>query len=221
MPISSLTDIPEAKVPDEVRGFIQMGAQRLRVMKQPNGLWSVLDEGTPVKPKAAIRKRGKRALIGNFYADVIAKDPRFSRPERVADIALLEPTTRKAVENILADAAKQGEKLMLFETFRSRARQKELFERGATKLQNVGVHHYGLAADLVRDDGGAPSWKGDFSFLGELARKHGLVSGIDWGRPDEPHSFVDPVHVQRVALGRQHDLFAGLWYPDGSYDPYV
>ena len=41
----------------------------------------------------------------------------------------------------------------------------------ATQLKTVGVHHYGLACDLVKDIGGSASWKVDFSFLGKLAKK--------------------------------------------------
>lgn len=96
-----------------------------------------------------------------------------------------------------------------------------LFERGATRLPKVGVHHFGLAADIVRVVGGSPAWKGDFSFLGGLARKHGLIWGGDWGRPGSIPRFVDAVHVQRVTVARQAALLAGKWYPSESYDPWA
>jgi hypothetical protein len=158
--------------------------------------------------------------MGNFYTDVIKKDPRFNGSRRVDDLALLEPVTRGVVLQIVADAAKQGIKLMVYETYRSQARQTELFERKATKLKTVGVHHYGLACDLVKDVGGEPSWKGDFGFLGKLARKHKLIWGGDWGKPDVKPSFYDGVHVQRCTVARQNSLFTGTWYPDESYNPY-
>jgi hypothetical protein len=34
------------------------------------------------------------------------------------------------------------------------------------------------------------------------------------------HNFVDSVHVQRCTVAREGDLFAGLWYPDETYNPY-
>jgi hypothetical protein len=77
----------------------------------------------------------------------------------------------------------------------------------------VGVHHYGLACDLVKDVAGQPSWKGDFKFLGKLAKKHKMIWGGDWGKPDVKHRFVDSVHVQRCTVARQRTLFAGTWYP--------
>lgn len=156
----------------------------------------------------------------SFYEDVIMKSPKFRTTGPVGDMELLEPVTRQRVEAILADAQAQGVHLIVFETYRSKERQQMLFQKGVTKLQQVGVHHYGLAADLVRDVGGEPSWKGDFSILGKLARQHGLIWGGDWGAPDKPHSFVDPYHVQRCSLARQKTLFAATWYPDDAYDCY-
>ncbi|WP_353230313.1 M15 family metallopeptidase [Novosphingobium sp.] len=157
----------------------------------------------------------------SFYTDVIAKSPKFHSTAAVADLALLEPVTRAAVTAIIADAGHHGIELMVFETFRSRERQLMLFNQGASKLKNVGVHHYGLACDIVKSVGGAPSWKGDFTFLRALAKAHGLIWGGDWGQPGVHHGFVDADHVQRCSLAHQAGLFAGTWYPDDQYDPYA
>jgi D-alanyl-D-alanine carboxypeptidase len=78
-----------------------------------------------------------------------------------------------------------------------------LFAQGATQLKTIGVHHYGLACDLVRDNSGTPSWKGDFKFLGKLAKKYDLVWGGDWGKPQVKTRFLDDVHVQRCAVSDQ------------------
>jgi hypothetical protein len=160
--------------------------------------------------------------MGNFYADVIQKDPRFHSTERVADINLLEPITQQAVLNIIQDAKESlGIELMVFETYRSQELQEIYFERGVTQLQKVGVHHYGLAADIVKVKNGQPNWDGDFGFLQKLANKYNLVWGGDWGRPDEPHSFRDVDHVQRITVDDQAVLFAGAFYPDETYNPYA
>jgi hypothetical protein len=158
--------------------------------------------------------------MGNFYTDFIMKDARFKSPNRVADPTLLEPATRTLVETIIDAAKKQGIALMIFETYRSEERQLALFKQGATKLQTVGVHHYGLACDLVKNINGEPSWKGSFDFLGQLAHGNRLIWGGDWGNPAVAHTFIDDDHVQRCSLTRQAALFAGTWYPDASYDPY-
>jgi hypothetical protein len=159
--------------------------------------------------------------MSNFYTAVIMNDPRLHTTDIVADIALLEPVTRAAIQAVIADAAAAGIALMVFETYRSQERQSALFQQGATQLRTVGVHHYGLACDLVKNIAGHPSWKGDFSFLAALAKAHGLIWGGDWGTPNRPHSFRDEDHVQRCSISRQAALFRGDWYPDDNYNPYA
>jgi hypothetical protein len=158
--------------------------------------------------------------MGNFYVDMIKNDPRFHSIKKVADINLLEPVTRAAVQNIIKDAANQGLELMVFETYRSQELQEIYYEKGVTQLQHVGVHHYGLACDIVKVVNGQPNWDGSYDFLQGLANKYNLVWGGDWGEPDQPHSFRDLDHVQRITVGDQEALFAGTWYPDESYNPY-
>ena len=157
----------------------------------------------------------------SFYTDVIQTSPVFESPNRIADLDLLEPITRSAVQDIVAAAANQGIKLMVFETYRSQQRQTELFNQGASKLKTVGVHHFGLACDLVKDVSGQPSWKGDFSFLKDLAENNGLIWGGDWGNDTVVHSFQDTDHVQRINVSDQAKLFNLSWYPGDDYDPVV
>jgi len=159
--------------------------------------------------------------MGNFYTDVIKLDARFNSVARIDDLQLLEPKTRQLVQLILSGAAQMGIEVAVFETYRSQARQEQLYLNGATRLRVVGVHHYGLACDIVREISGEPSWKGDFSFLGQLARSAGMIWGGNWGDPHVRHSFVDPVHVQRCTVARQPQLFDGSWYPDDNYNPYT
>jgi len=158
--------------------------------------------------------------MATFYTDVLSKDARFASLTRIADPSLLEPVTRQLVERLVSTSKNMGIDLMIYETYRSQARQLALFNSGASKLRTVGVHHYGLACDIVRTVGGEPCWKGDFTFLGQLAQSCGLIWGGDWGAPHIKHSFIDSVHVQRCTVARQGDLFDGTWYPDETYNPY-
>ncbi len=158
--------------------------------------------------------------MGSFFTNVISQDTRFSSTARISDCSLLEPVTRQLAERLLASAQQMGINLMIFETYRSQERQLALFDGGATKLRAVGVHHYGLACDIVRVVGGEPCWKGDFAFMGQLAQSCGLIWGGDWGAPHIKHNFIDSVHVQRCTVARQGDLFSGVWYPDAAYNPY-
>jgi hypothetical protein len=82
-----------------------------------------------------------------------------------------------------------------------------LFAQGATQLKTIGDHHYGLACDLVKDISGTPSWKGDFKFLGKLAKK--IRPSVGWRLGQAPSQdalktrFLDNVHVQRCAVSDQ------------------
>lgn len=159
--------------------------------------------------------------MSNFYEEIIQTDPRFQSTDPISDLSLLEPITRAAVEAIISEAAANGIDLMVFETYRSQELQEIYFDRGVTKLRKVGVHHFGLAADIVKVVNGEPSWDGDFSFLGTLAEKFDLIWGGDWGEPNQPHSFRDYVHVQRIRVVDQGPLFRGEWYPDERYTPWA
>jgi hypothetical protein len=158
--------------------------------------------------------------LGNFYTDVLELDSRFHSVKPISDLGLLEPVTRGLVQLVMQEAAALGISLIPFETYRSQDRQLSLFEQGKSQLHTVGVHHYGLACDLVRDVCGAPSWEGDFSFLRVIARHHKLIWGGDWGTPCQTHKLYDAVHVQRCSVARQVALFRGEWYPEEDYDPY-
>lgn len=145
-----------------------------------------------------------------FRSDVVCKDP-----------ALLEPGTRAAVLALIAEAKVDNIDLRLLETYRSQTRQSALFMKRATQLRVVGCHGYGVAADFgVFIKGVYQGSDKPYQFLRALARKHGLVSGIDWGHA-KSGSFVDSGHVQRVPVWRQNAMFDGAWYPGVSYDPYL
>jgi hypothetical protein len=154
--------------------------------------------------------------MSNFYIDKIRPDPRFVSTDPIKDIELLEPVTRAAVRAIVEDAKAENVDLVVTETYRSSERQKQLFAEGKSRLEDVGVHHYGLAADFAKRVGTTLTWGGDWTFLIRLAGKHGLISGGDWGKPNQPHSFRDWDHVQRVTLDQQKELFTGMWYPSSE-----
>lgn len=169
---------------------------------------------------AVITVSAPAILTGNFYESVIKKDHRYNSIDRVSDPDLLEPVTRAAVMAIVAAANADRHGVAIYETYRSQVRQQYLFEHKATKLKTVGVHHYGMACDIVKRINGDWSWKGDFSFLSEYAKKYGLIWGGTWGHPSVHHTFYDDDHVQRCTVERQTSLFSGQWYPAADYDPY-
>ena len=118
-------------------------------------------------------------MSGNFFTDVIKKDSRYLSTKCIDDINLLEPVLRDKVIKIVAEAKALGLKLMVFETYRSQQRQEELFKKRKTRLKEVGVHHYGLACDLVKDINGksffdedAEHVAGAYGFKGLHARRN-------------------------------------------------
>ena len=159
----------------------------------------------------------------NFYTNVIRNSKAFRSDNRYGGMDLLEPGTRKAVADMVAEAHEEGHDLRVLETYRSQTRQGKLFMQHFTKLRVVGCHGYGVACDFgVFVDGKYAEDDKPYRFLKDLARKHGMVSGLDWGHSDgRANTFVDSGHVQRVPIFRQNALFAGTWYPpETNYDPY-
>ena len=155
----------------------------------------------------------------SFYTEVLMRSPVFKSSTICKDPAMLAPPMRAAILALLDDAKAAGYDLQIAETFRSQARQQMLYREGYTKLKNVGVHNAGLACDLNLFDGGKYVSDGRaYLFLRHFAEKHGLISGIDWGRPDLPHSFRDYDHVQLCAMDRQNALFAKAWFPPDDYN---
>jgi hypothetical protein len=158
----------------------------------------------------------------SFYNTVIRNSKYFGSDVVCKDVAMLEPGTRAAVLAMLADAKTEGVDLRVLETYRSQTRQSALFQERRTQLRTVGCHGYGIACDFgVFVNGRYAEDNKPYVFLRELARKHGMISGQDWGHSKEG-GFVDSGHVQRCPVWRQPALFNGSWYPPATdYDPYA
>lgn len=146
--------------------------------------------------------------MGNFFTDVIQRDPRYRTTVVVRDPGLLEPGFREKVERFIADVGSQtGIELVAVETFRSRERQEKVFLSGASKLRTVGTHHYGLAVDFAkRGRGGKLTWDGPWDFMPRVAERYGLTSLYPG----------DAGHVQGCAIAQQPALFSGKWYPGAA-----
>jgi hypothetical protein len=157
----------------------------------------------------------------SFYNTVLRNSKAFRSDAVCKDLALLEPGTRAAVAALMAEARSGGTDVRVLETYRSQTRQSALYVAKKTQLRDVGCHGYGVAADLgVFVDGKYAVDNKPYVFLRQLARKHGLISGQDWGHA-KTGGFVDSGHVQRVPVWRQNAMFAGSWYPPEVYDPYA
>jgi hypothetical protein len=115
--------------------------------------------------------------------------------ERVRTLELLYPPFAFALLRLFATARSEGLRIAIYETYRSQERQLDLFNKGATKLKKNGMHHFGIACDIVFLDGvGNPSWGAGHNWtrLGAIGRELGLEWGGTWT------SFIDKPHFQLV-----------------------
>lgn len=159
--------------------------------------------------------------MATFYDTDIKTSAAFHSDEICKDLSLLEPGTRMAVLTLLDEARKSGRDLRVLETYRSQKRQTMLYMKRATQLRTVGCHGFGVAVDFgVFINGKYAENNRPYLFLRDMARKHGLISGQDWGKL-RTGNFVDSGHVQRIPVWRQQAVFAETWYPPAAYDPYA
>jgi peptidoglycan LD-endopeptidase CwlK len=143
----------------------------------------------------------------SFYTDILTKDPRFKAPLVCRDPALLFPPFRAKIEAVIAKLAAASQTFEIIETFRSQARQEELYAAHATQLRTVGVHGFGLACDCARMIGGRITWEsGAYGNYGAACEAEGLTWGGRW-------TFGDLVHAQYVTVAEQPKLFNLSWYP--------
>lgn len=129
----------------------------------------------------------------NWYEDGIKKHGRYQIAGLTSAIDILHPQFAFCILKLFINAHKEGLKICVFETYRSQERQLDLFNKGKTKLSKNGMHHFGIAADIVfRTEKNQPIWQGDWATLGKIGKDLGLYWGGDW------ESFRDYPHFQLI-----------------------
>jgi len=114
---------------------------------------------------------------------------------------LLVPKFKDVVKDkLIAECAKQGVKILPRETFRTNALQLHYYNTGASKIKKNGMHHYGVAWDLLcLDNNGKVIDNGsDKSYITmrKIAEGFGIhLLGL-W----------DAGHMQAVATSEQNSL---------------
>jgi D-alanyl-D-alanine carboxypeptidase len=115
-----------------------------------------------------------------------------------ADVCLLAPKMREAVDATLAECHARGLDAVVHETYREHATAVAYYKRGRTQIPPTGTvtnapdetwswHGYKLAADIISAKDGWNKPHGWFAMVGEIAKAHGLKWGGDWTHPDLPH----------------------------------
>jgi hypothetical protein len=134
----------------------------------------------------------------SWYKEYIQKSKFFGTTRRAVDLEWLYPPFRAKIETLLEKAKAAGLDVMVFETYRSQARQAQLYKQGATKIKTNGMHHFGVACDIVfKTPAGNPTWKGPWESLGAIGRGCGLYWGGDW------KSFKDSPHFQLIPATKE------------------
>lgn len=124
--------------------------------------------------------------------------------ERVNATDLLYPELWRRVSRGLEIAHDEGIYAFVFETYRSAARQDELYAQGRTTRGPIvtrakgwwSFHQYGLAVDLAFDSNPKTpkadwTWDGDWAGLGEIM----VGQGLTWfGSPGS--AYVETPHFQ-------------------------
>lgn len=116
-------------------------------------------------------------------------------PTRYTSIHLLYPPFAAAMLQGIAEANKAGIPVALFETFRSPARQDQIYAQGRTQPGKVvsnakayqSWHQYGIAADIALFDDGRWSWNFDPEKISKYFKSDLLIWGGTFKNFDGPH----------------------------------
>ena len=116
------------------------------------------------------------------------------------DIKLFHPRLQTLAAKLSEECRKQGLKIKIGDTFRTKAEQDELYAQGRTKPGQIvtkapggnysSYHQWGTAFDIYRADGKGAYYDDDgfFTKVGRIGTSIGLEWGGDWkGMPDKPH----------------------------------
>jgi peptidoglycan L-alanyl-D-glutamate endopeptidase CwlK len=118
------------------------------------------------------------------------------------NIQTLHPHVRPKARALIANAAKEGIKIIVTSGTRSYEEQNTLFAQGRTagglKVTNArggeSNHNFGIAFDVTVFDGKEPKWDGpEYARVGDIGKSLGLEWGGDWSTiKDEPHFQLRP-----------------------------
>lgn len=124
------------------------------------------------------------------------------------DLADLHSYVRYLAETFVGKCAAVGVTVLITETYRTAARQRELLKNGATKAgPGESYHNYGLAFDFVPMIGKTPAWDRDdlWQTCGSVAEALGLEWGARWPEfPDRPHlQFTGGLSIPDLQKGKK------------------
>ena len=109
------------------------------------------------------------------------------------DVSALQPKAQEACKLFLEECSRRGLRIFLTETFRSQARQNELYAQGRTKPGAVvtwtrrSYHTLGMAWDIAVSPPLELYDEGTLYVAGQVAQSLGIEWGGTWARQDRTH----------------------------------
>lgn len=115
--------------------------------------------------------------IANHYISRIITSDRYLSPNPVRDTYLLFPPFKTLLDELITlYTQNSNDEIYILETYRSNTLQLAYYNRGASKIRSNGMHHYGIAVDLVRGKSGKYlDYKLNYVLLRKLANNLGLT----------------------------------------------
>lgn len=157
--------------------------------------------------------------IGKHYISVIVPSAQFTTNVAIDNPNLLYQPFGIVVTQMLSeymDRNMDSDVPVLFETFRSHARQNHYYNIGSSGIRggsilNAGMHHFGIAVDIVnlddknnngvRDPGERVDWKNlNYKLFRNMSQKYDL-NFLSW----------EECHFQMIGTNQQKELRVGIY----------
>jgi len=138
--------------------------------------------------------------IADHFQNKIKPSPVFDSAAPVKDQSLLVPEFRDLVNQMISTASNKGISIVRKETYRSNTLQRSYYNNGASKIASNGMHHYGIAWDLIcLDEQGKSIDSGSDKAYREMRK---VAAGMEIHLLPE----WDAGHMQAVATSEQNAL---------------
>jgi hypothetical protein len=135
--------------------------------------------------------------IAKWFKDEIETSDDFNTPKPCNNIDLLYPPFRSVLEQLITEYQEEHEtEPYVLETYRSNSLQQHYYDQGVSKIRTNGMHHYGIAADLVAKNGTKIDYGVlDYDWLRKRAVELGLTI-LTW----------ELCHFQFISVDKQQTL---------------
>jgi len=143
--------------------------------------------------------------IAKFFAEVIYDSPKYNTPNSCNDTDLLYPPFYEKIKKLETDYLEVHETpFYILETYRSNTLQQIYFNRGASQIRSNGMHHYGIAVDLVAKINGKVRYDVlDYAWIRDYVSKDDNL----WLKEGDMTMLnFEDAHIQYIRVSQQNEL---------------